>query len=101
MTNTAAAITLLLAKATGEFSHIIGQPTDDDILKICEALMSILHNIEYANFVPVGGNAHNLVGLIQEALAYVANWHTALPRPARPAPYDTNIADNATNVVKN
>jgi hypothetical protein len=101
MTDSVVAITLLLAKATEEFSPIIGQPTDDDIFKICKTLMPILHNIEYANFVPVGENAHNLVGLIQETLAYVADWHTAFPRPARPAPYDTNIDNNATNFVKN
>jgi len=101
MTDSAAAITLLLAKATEEFSPIIGQPTDDDIFKIREALMPILHNIEYANFVPAGGNAHNLVGLIQETAAYMADWHAAFPRPACPAPYDTNIDDNATSVVKN
>ena len=101
MTDTATAITLLLAKATEEFPHIIGQPTDDDIFKIREALMPILHNIEYANFVPAGGNAHNLVGLIQETASYTADWHAAFPRPVRPAPYDINIADIATNVVKN
>jgi hypothetical protein len=65
MTDTATAIMLLLAKATEDHPRIIGQPTDDDIFKIREALMPILHNIEYANFVPVGGTAHNLVGLIQ------------------------------------
>ena len=101
MTDTAAAITLLLAKAAEEFSPIIGQPTADDIFKIRKALMPILHKIEYANFVPAGGNAHNLVGLIQETLAYVANWNAAFPRPARPAPYDITINDNATNVLKN
>jgi hypothetical protein len=101
MTDTAAAITLLLAKATEDFPHIIGQPTDDDIFKIREALMPILHNIEYANFVPTGGTAHNLVGLIQETASYTADWHAAFPRPVRPAPYDITIADNATNVVKN
>ena len=54
MTDTETAITLLLAKATEEFPHIIGQPTDDDIFKIRKALMPILHNIKYVNFVPVG-----------------------------------------------
>jgi hypothetical protein len=63
--------------------------------------MPLLHNIEYANFVPAGGNAHNLVGLIQETSAYVADWNTAFPQPARPPPYDITIDDNATNVVKN
>jgi len=101
MTDTVAAITLLLEKMTEEFMPIIGQSTGNDIFKICEALMPILHNIKYANFVPVGGNAHNLVGLIQETLAYVANWNVAFPRPARLAPYDITIDDNATNVVKN
>ena len=101
MTNTITAVTLLIAKVTEEFSPIIGQPTDNDIFKIRKALMPILHNIKYANFVPVGGNTHNLVGLIQETSAYVAHWHTVFPQPARPAPYDTNIANNATNFVKN
>jgi len=101
MTDTAMAITLLLAKVTDEHPRIIGQPTDDDIFKIREALMPILHNIEYANFVLVGGTAHNLVGLIQETASYTADWHAAFPRPAHPAPYDTSIADDATNVVKN
>ena len=101
MTDSVAAITLLLAKATEEYTPILGQPTDDDIFKMRETLMPILHNIEFANFVPAGGNAHNLVGIIQEPSAYHADWHAAFPRPARPAPYDTNIDDNATSVVKN
>jgi hypothetical protein len=101
MTDAASAITLLLAKATEEFPRIIGQPTDDDVFRIREALMPLLHNIEYANFVPAGGNAHNLVGIIQETAAYTADWNAPFPRPARPPPYDINIADDATNVVKN
>ena len=79
MTNSVAAITLLLAKATEEFTPILGPPTDNNIFKICETLMPILHNIEYAKFVPPGGNAHNLVGLIQEASAYVTDWHAVFP----------------------
>ena len=69
MTDTVAAITLLLAKTMEEFTPIIGQPTKDNIFKICKFLTPILHNIKYANFVPAGGNAHNLVGLIQETSA--------------------------------
>jgi hypothetical protein len=101
MTDTTTAITLFLVKATEDFPRIIGQPTDDDIFKIREALMPILHNIEYANFVPAGGNAHNLVGLIQETAAYTADWHVPFPRPVCPVPYAINIANNVTNVVKN
>lgn len=101
MTDTVAAITLLLAKAREEFTPVVGQPTDDDIFRMREALMPLLHNIEYANFVPAGANAHNLVGLIQETTSYVNDWHEAFPRPARPSPYDDTIPDNATTVVKN
>jgi len=64
MTDSATAITLLFAKATEDFTRMIGQPTDDDIFNMREVLMPILHNIKYANFVPPGGNAHNLVGII-------------------------------------
>ena len=101
MTDTASAITLLLTKATEDFPRIIGQPTDDDVFRIREVLMPILHNIEYSNFVPVGGNAHNLVGIIQDTASYTADWNAPFPRPARPPPYDIKIADDATNVVKN
>ena len=86
MTNTVAVIMLLLAKAIEKFTPIIGQPTDDDIFKIRKALIPILNNIEYANFIPAGGNTHNLVGLIQETLSYVAGWNVAFPQLAHTAP---------------
>ena len=72
-TDSVAAITLLLAKATEEFAPIVGQPTDDNIFDMREVLMPILFNIEYALVVPVGSNAHNLVGLIQETTSYAAD----------------------------
>ena len=99
LTDSVAAITLLLAKATEEFTPILGHPTDNSIFKMRKTIMPILHNIKYANFFPIGGTAHNLVGLIQESSAYGADWHAVFPRPARPAPYDINVAGNATTVV--
>ena len=91
----------LLAKAAEIHPRIIGQPTDNDIFKMMEVLSPILHNADYDMIVVPGQINHNLIGLIQHVTSYTATWLAAFPRPVRPPPYDPNIPDGATSVVRN
>ena len=67
-------IAAIFAMATTNFDAIIGQPTDDDIFRIREVLMPLLHDISYDMAKVAGTTTHNLVGLIQEA---TSSWGTA------------------------
>ena len=88
-------IALVFADVTAKTTPINGNPTDDDLTALRDLLYPILLSIPY----DVNG-VHNLVGLIQPTATYVANWTAAFPRPARPATYDPNIANDATPVVR-
>ena len=91
-------IAAIFAMATTNFDAIIGQPTDDDIFRIREVLMPLLHDISYDMAKVAGTTTHNLVGLIQEATSYATTWGTAFPRPIRIDAYDITIKDDATPV---
>jgi len=93
-------IAAIFAMATTNFDAIIGQPTDDDIFRIREVLMPLLHDISYDMAKVAGTTTHNLVGLIQEATSYATTWGTAFPRPIRIDAYDITIKDDATPVVR-
>ena len=43
----------------------------------------------------------NLLGLVDNDTAYTTTWGQPWANPARPAAYDTNIAEDATRVVQN
>ena len=88
-------IALVFADVTAKTTPINGNPTDDDLTALRDILYPILLAIPY----DVNG-LHNLVGLIQPTATYAANWTAAFPRPARPASYDPNIANDATPVVR-
>ncbi len=74
---------------------------DDDIFKMTEVLYPILHNADYDMITVAGQVNHNLIGLIQHDMSYTAPWTAPFPRPVRSAPYDPNIPDAATPVVRN
>ena len=91
----------LFAKAADDFVKIIGQPTDDDIFQMTKVLYPILHNCKYDEFVVAGVFNHNLIGLLQLIAIYTATRGEPFPRPQNPAPYNINIPDDATPVVRN
>jgi hypothetical protein len=74
---------------------------DDDIFKMMEVLYPILHDADYDMFTVASQVNHNLIGLIQHDASYTATWTAPFPRPVHPAPYDPNIPDAATPVVRN
>ena len=88
-------IALVFADVTAKTTPIHGNPTDDNLTALREILTPILLGIPY----DVNGT-HNLVGLIQPTATYTVTWLAAFPRPVRPPPYDANIADDATPVVR-
>ncbi len=93
-------IAAIFAMAMTNFDAIIGQPTDDDIFRIREVLMPLLHDIN-CDMAKVASTAtHNLVGIIQQDTSYTARWGASFPRPVRIAVYDTTIKDDATPVVR-
>ena len=89
-------ITALFALASESFTCISGQPSDDDLNEILLVVRPLLHNIDYDMDGP-----DNLVGLVDNDTAYTTTWGQAWANPARPAAYDTNIAEDATRVVQN
>jgi hypothetical protein len=97
----AAYIKKLLEKAAESHPRISGQPSDDDIFNMTEVLYPILHNADYDMITVAGQVNHNLIGLIQHDVSYTATWTMPFPRPVRPAPYDPNIPNAATPVVRN
>jgi hypothetical protein len=101
MATHATALAALLAKASIDFTPIVGQPTDNDIFNITKALYPLLHNAKYDKLVVAGVNNHNIIGLLQLAATYAAARGEAFPRPLNPGPYDLTIPDNATSVVRN
>jgi hypothetical protein len=101
ITTMAAYIKKLLKKAAESHPRISGQPTDDDIFKMTKVLYPILHNANYDMITVAGQVNHDLTGLIQHDVSYTATWTAPFPRPVRPAPYDPNIPNAATPVVRN
>ncbi len=101
ITTMAAFIKKLLKKAAESHPHIIGQPTVDDIFKMMEVLYPILHNADYDMITVAGQVNHNLISLIQHDVSYTATWTVPFPRPVHLAPYNPNIPNAATPVVRN
>jgi hypothetical protein len=101
MASSATTIEALLAKATDVHPRIVGQPTDDDIIKVKEIFGPILHNAKNEMIVVAGTINHNLIGLIQPIATYIATWTATFIIPTPPAPYNLAIDDNATSVVRN
>jgi hypothetical protein len=66
-----------------------------------KVLYPILHNAKYDEFVVAGVYNHNIIGILQLAALYISARGEPFPRPTNPGPYDLNIPDNATSVVRN
>jgi hypothetical protein len=94
-TMTPTALTLALATATLAFLPIAGQPTDDNLVCINNALAPILLKVTYDR----ANGVQNLWGLIADADRYLHHYGLAFVRPAtRLAVYDPDIAEGASRV---
>ena len=94
---TPTALALALATATSAFLPISGQPTDDDLVRINEALAPILLKVTY----DCANGVQNLWGPIADADRYLHHYGLAFARPAtRPAVYDPVIAEGASRVER-
>jgi hypothetical protein len=90
-------LTLALATATSAFLPIAGQPTDDDLVRINDALAPILLKIRYDR----ANGVQNLWGLIADADRYLHHYGLAFVCPAtRPAVYDLDIAEGTSRVER-
>jgi hypothetical protein len=95
-TMTPTALALALPTATSAFLPIAGQPTDDNLVRINDALAPILLKVTYDR----ANGVQNLWGLIADADRYLHHYGLAFARPAtRPAVYDPAIAEG-TSCVK-
>ena len=93
---TPTALALALATATSAFLPIAGQPNDDDLVRINDALAPILQKVTYDR----ANGVQNLWGLIADADRYLHHYGLAFVRPAtRPAVYDPAIAEGASRVM--
>jgi hypothetical protein len=91
------ALALALATATLAFLPIAGQPTDDDLVCINDALAPILLKITYNR----ANGVQNLWGLIADANRYLHHYGPAFVRPAtRPAVYNPDIVEGASRVKR-
>jgi hypothetical protein len=96
-TMTPTALALALATATLAFLPIAGQPTDDDLVRITNALAPILLKLTY----DCANGVQNLWGLIADADRYLHHYGLAFARPAtRPAVYNLAIAEGASRVER-
>ena len=62
------------------FEPIIGQPTDGDITRLREVLISLLYPIPYNG----DDQKHSLLGIIMSDAAYTAQYTATFPPPASP-----------------
>ncbi len=94
---TPTALASALATATLAFLPIAGQPTDDNLVRINNALAPILLKITYDR----ANGVQNLWGLIADANRYLHHYGLVFGRPATcPAVYDPDIADDASCVKR-
>jgi hypothetical protein len=94
---TPTSLALALTATTSAFLPIAGQPNDDDLVRINNALAPILQKVTYDRTQ----GAQNLWGLIADANRYLHHYGLAFVRPAaRPAVYDPAIAEGASRVER-
>jgi hypothetical protein len=87
------AITSALAAARALFLPINGQPSNDDLVRLSDAILPILLKATYDR---VNG-VHNLWGLVASADHYLHHYGTPFACPAtRPACYDPAITTEAS-----
>jgi hypothetical protein len=89
------AITSALAAAQALFLPIDGQPSDNDLVRLSDAILPILPKATY-NCV---NGVHNLWGLVASADCYLHHYGAPFVCPAtRPACYDPAITAEASCV---
>ena len=94
---TPTALALALATATSAFLPIAVQPTDDNLVRINDALAPVLLKVTYDRATGI----QNLWGLIADADRYLHHYGLAFARPAtRPVVYDPAIAEGASRVER-
>jgi hypothetical protein len=96
-TMTPTTLALALATATLAFLPIARQPTDDNLVRINDALAPVLLKVTYDR----ANGIQNLWGLIADADRYLHHNGLAFVGPAtRPAVYDPAIAEGASRVKR-
>ena len=78
------------------FDPILGQPTDAGLTRLRKELKLILLPLPYN----VEKGIHNLMGLVMDEDDYKVHYGANFPKITRPAVYDEDISNNATNVVR-
>ena len=86
-------VTIQFADSESTFEPISGQPTDSNLVEICEVISQILFLVPYNEVDGI----RSLIGLIQKPAAYTSEYKAAPPRPKKPGIYDTKIPYNAKN----
>ena len=89
-------VPLLFAEMASTFEPISGQPSDSDLVKITEVLSEALYQIPYDNETGI----HNLVGLIQDKVSYLADYKEAFPAQKKPVIYDPTITDSRKDAIR-
>ena len=89
-------VPLLFAEMASTYEPISGQPSDSDIVKITEVLSEALYQIPFDDEKGI----HNLVGLIQDKLSYLADYKEAFPLQKKPGIYDTTITDSTKDAIR-
>jgi hypothetical protein len=94
---TPTALALALTSATSKFLPIAGQPTNDDLVRINDALPPILLKITYDR----ANGVQNLRELIADTNRYLHHYGLAFVCPAtRPAVYNPDIAEGASCIER-
>ena len=78
------------------FEPIDGQPSDTALTRIWEFVAPLLLQIPYDET----GAVHNLIGLIRPEAAYTTRYGAEFLKPKRVEEYDSEIYDDATDVVR-
>ena len=89
-------VPLLFAELASSYEAIIGQPSDSDIVKMREVISEDLYHIPYDDEKGI----HNLVGLIQEKMSYLAEYKKAFTSPTKPGIYDPEIIESTKDAVR-
>ena len=89
-------VPLLFAEMASTFEPILGQPSESDIVKITEVLSEALYQIPFHDEKVV----HNLVGLIQDKVSYLADYKEAFPLLKKTEIYDTTITDSTKDSIR-
>ena len=83
---------LLFAEMASTYEPILCQPSDSDIVKITEVLSEALYQIPFDEEKGI----HNLCGLIQDKVSYLADYGAAFSSQKNPGIYDPSITEGTS-----